>query len=58
MYPIAPCTKNTFAKHGYELADLLILYNDYFSIIFYLITVSKLPSEPEISNPECVCQTS
>jgi hypothetical protein len=33
----------------------LIFHNDHRALALYPITVSKLPSEPEIVNPECVC---
>jgi hypothetical protein len=36
----------------------LSLYSDHHASSLYLITVSKLPPEPEIINPERVCRTS
>jgi hypothetical protein len=58
IYPVAPCTENTFSNRKFELTDLLILHIGHCIIAFYLIAVSKLPSNPKIFNPECVCWTS
>jgi hypothetical protein len=35
----------------------LLLYCDHRTLVVYPITVSKLPPEPVIVNPECVCRT-
>jgi hypothetical protein len=56
IYPVTPCTENTFSHHEFELTDLLILHSGHFSISLYPIVVSKLPSKPKDFLPR-VCMS-
>ena len=51
IYPVAPCTENTFANRESEPAYSLILHSDHCFITFYPIVVSKLLLEPEYFQP-------
>jgi hypothetical protein len=51
IYPIVPCTENTFFNRESEPANSLILHSDHCTISLYPIAVSKLLLKPEDFQP-------
>jgi hypothetical protein len=50
--------RTLFPIENLSLQTKLSLYSDHHAYAIYLVTMSKIPPEPDIFNPEHLCQTS